>query len=97
MCLIAVFIFAVSVSASIWEGAIMAEQSLNYGCFKDLTIEELREFSNIFATEFNRSEMHDRVLCFQIIENDMHDSKDEESEKRGTETSEEGNACSVTN
>ena len=25
------------------------------------------EFSNIFASEFNNSDMHDRVLCFQII------------------------------
>ena len=37
---------------------------------KDLKIEDLDEFSNIFASEFNNSDIHDRVLCFQIIEDD---------------------------
>ena len=30
--------------------------------------EDLQEFSNIFASEFNSKGIHDRVLCFQIID-----------------------------
>ncbi len=37
---------------------------------RDMTIEDLQEFSNVFASEFNSSDIHDRVLCFQIIENE---------------------------
>ena len=34
---------------------------------KDMKMEDLSEFSNIFASQFDNSEIHDRVLCFQII------------------------------
>ena len=44
---------------------------------KDMTVEE---FSNIFASEFNNSEIHDRVLCFQIIKDKEFDTKDDESQ-----------------
>ena len=38
------------------------------GCpSKDLKLEDLNEFSNIFSSEFNKRDIHDRVLCFQII------------------------------
>ena len=55
---------------------------------KDMTIEDLNEFSNVFASQFDNSEIHDRVLCFQII-------KDEESNaevnSRGNENESESN------
>ena len=44
---------------------------------KDMTVEE---FSNIFASEFNNSEIHDRVLCFQIIKDKEFGTKDDESQ-----------------
>ena len=44
---------------------------------KDMTVEE---FSNIFASEFNNSEIHDRVLCFQIIKDKEYGTKDDESQ-----------------
>ena len=40
---------------------------------KDLKLVDLNEFSNIFSSEFNKSDIHDRVLCFQIIEDDELD------------------------
>ena len=33
----------------------------------NIIIEELRGFANIFASEFNKVDIHDRVLCFQLI------------------------------
>jgi hypothetical protein len=42
---------------------------------RDMTIDDLQEFSNIFASEFNNSDIHDRVLCFQIIENKEFEKK----------------------
>ena len=55
---------------------------------KDMTIEDLNEFSNVFASQFDNSDIHDRVLCFQII-------KDEESnaevDSRGNENESESN------
>ena len=46
---------------------------------KDMKMEDLNEFSNIFASLFNNSDIHDRVLCFEVI-------RDEESEKKVDET-----------
>ena len=41
------------------------------GCSsKDLKLEDFKEFSNIFSSEFNKSDIHDRVLIFQILEDD---------------------------
>ena len=34
---------------------------------KDMTIADLNECANIFASQFDNSEIHDRVLSFQII------------------------------
>jgi hypothetical protein len=49
-----------------------------------MTNEDLQEFSNIFASEFNSSDIHDRILCFQIIENEefksRNGSEDDESQ-----------------
>ena len=33
----------------------------------NVIIEELSGFANIFASEFNKADIHDRVLCFQLI------------------------------
>ena len=37
------------------------------------------EFSNIFASEFNNSDMHDRVMCFQIIKDNEFSIKNDEA------------------
>ena len=34
---------------------------------KEMKMEDLNKLSNIFASEFNNSDMHDRVLCFEVI------------------------------
>ena len=62
--------------ALIEKDLILVEEGL-----RDMTIEDLQEFSNIFSSEFNNSDIHDRVLCFQVIENETKvvDSKDDES------------------
>ena len=44
---------------------------------KDMTIEDLHDFSNIFSSEFNCSDIHDRVLCFEIIQDDELTAKDD--------------------
>ena len=54
---------------------------------RDMTIEDLQEFSNIFASEYNNSDIHDRVLCFQIIENKEFETKvDSEDGERQCES-----------
>jgi hypothetical protein len=62
---------------------------------KDMTNEDLHEFSNIFSSEFNRSDIHDRVLCFKMIENEEFDNKvdseDDESESGSWSPKERGN------
>ncbi|XP_028405904.1 BTB/POZ domain-containing protein POB1-like [Dendronephthya gigantea] len=40
--------------------------------------DDLREISNLFASEFNSRELHDRVLCFQFIDDELsgkHEAK----------------------
>ena len=73
------FAGAESTKASVAESKVLS---------KDMTIEDLNEFSNVFASQFDNSEIHDRVLCFQII-------KDEESNtevnSRGNENESESN------
>ena len=61
--------------------ALEKDQILVEEGLRDMTIEDLQEFSNIFASEFNNSDIHDRVLCFQVIENETKvvDSEDDES------------------
>ncbi|CAB4043631.1 Hypothetical predicted protein [Paramuricea clavata] len=65
------------------KGQVFIEEGL-----RDMTIEDLQEFSNIFASEFNNSDIHDRVLCFQIIENETKvvDSEDEYESRCESET-----------
>ena len=43
---------------------------------KDLTTEDLHDFLNIFSSEFNCSDIHDRVLCFEIIKDEEFIAKD---------------------
>ena len=45
----------------------MAAEKLSMVC-EDIKNEKSPEISNIFASEFNKEEMHDRVLCFQVID-----------------------------
>ena len=54
---------------------------------KDLTIEDLNEFSNIFASEFNNSDIHDRVLYFQVIakKEESYTGVDSENDESGTD------------
>ena len=58
------------------------------GCSsKDLKLEDFKELSNLFSSEFDKSDIHDRVLIFQIIEEDEFEkTKDDndtwESERR---------------
>jgi hypothetical protein len=61
--------------------ALEKDQILVEEGLRDMIIEDLQEFSNIFASEFNNSDIHDRVLCFQVIENETKvvDSEDDES------------------
>ena len=39
----------------------------------NITFDDSFEISNIFASEFNSSDISDRVLCFQFIEDDRVD------------------------
>ena len=39
----------------------------------ELTMNDFKEFSNIYAHEFNRSEMHDRVLVLDVFSDDAED------------------------
>ena len=43
---------------------------------KDLTTEDLHDFLNVFSSEFNCSDIHDRVLCFEIIKDEEFIVKD---------------------
>ena len=55
----------------------------------DMTIEDLNECSNIFASEFNKADIHDRVLCFQFIintERELETEVDCEDDERETES-----------
>ena len=54
---------------------------------KDMKMEDLSEFSNIFASQFDNSEIHDRVLCFQIIIDEKSETEfDFDFENTGNET-----------
>ena len=56
--------------------ALIDEEKILVGeGLRDMTIEDLQEFSNIFASEFNNSDIHDRMLCFQVIENEAFETK----------------------
>ena len=52
---------------------------------KDMKVEDLNEFSNIFSAQFNNSDIHDRVLCFEIIRDEESDSSDDELFPVGSE------------
>ena len=99
-------------TASVFDSLIMAtdKEILDGEGLRDMTIEDLQEFSNIFASEFNSSDIHDRVLCFQIIENEELntevDNENVNSETRsdylpicgvdiGERTSNDGNVCKL--
>ena len=56
----------------------------------DMTNEDLQEYSNIFASEFNSSDIHDRILCFQIIESDEFKRKDGSEDDESQSESETG-------
>ena len=56
--------------------ALIDEEEILVGeGLRDMTIEDLQEFSNIFASEFNNSDIHDRTLCFQVVENEEFETK----------------------
>ena len=65
------------------------KQILDVEGLRDMTIDDLQEFSNIFASEFNSSDIHDRVLCFQIIENEESKTEveSEDESKTGSDLS----------
>ena len=73
------FTGAESTKASVAESKVLS---------KDMTIEDLNEFSNVFASQFDNSEIHDRVLCFQIIEDEESNA---EVDSRGNENESESN------
>ena len=51
--------------------------------------EDLNEFSNIFASEFDNSDIHDRVLCFEVIFKDEEfDTKADSEPESQSETAE---------
>ena len=57
---------------------------------KGMKMEDLNKLSNIFASEFNNSVIHDRVLCFEVIKDEELETKvdyseDNESESNGSE------------
>ncbi|XP_028412094.1 BTB/POZ domain-containing protein POB1-like [Dendronephthya gigantea] len=58
----------------------MAEEKENFQEVSSnaMKFEDLHEFSNIFASEFNNNSIHDRVLCFEIL--DCEDSVNEKAE-----------------
>ena len=59
---------------------------------KDMTNDELREILNSFASEFNNSDFHDRVLCFEFIEDDRDNELKRKAEcvdKDGKSTAED--------
>ena len=53
------------------------EQSSVVESLKDMTIEDLHDLSNIFSSEFNCGDIHDRVLCFKIIKDEELVAKDD--------------------
>ena len=53
---------------------------------KDMKMEDLSEFSNVFASQFDNSEIHDRVLCFQVIDEKSKGEFDFDFENIGNET-----------
>ena len=48
-------------------------------------IRDLHEFSNIFSSEFNCSDIHDRVLCFEVIKGERLVEKDDPKGKGDSE------------
>ena len=48
---------------------------------KEVKYEDMVEFFNKFASEFNNDRLHDRVLVFEIIEQ-SHDSQELSAEER---------------
>ena len=64
---------------------------------RDLKLKDLNEFSNIFSSEFNKSGIHDRVLCFQIIEDDeLNKIIDHNNACESERATESKNPCVVT-
>ena len=65
----------------------------------DMIIKELSAFSNIFASEFNKADIHDRVLCFEVIKEGALgtkvDSEGEDDELRVREADSVGVGCAV--
>ena len=42
--------------------------------------EDSSGFANIFASEFNKADIHDRVLCFEVIREGLKRKDDSEGE-----------------
>ena len=66
----------------------MAVESSGKVWSKDMKTEDLNEFSNIFASEFNNSDIHDRVLCFQVIEDEEFEMNVDSEPETQSETAE---------
>ena len=64
---------------------------------KDMKNEHLQEISNIFASEFNSKEIHDRVLCFQIIDDAEVARKDDSDNSDDSHESDNETACESPN
>ena len=47
---------------------------------KEMKMEDLNKLSNIFASEFNSSEIHDRVLRFEVIKDEQFETRLDNSE-----------------
>ena len=48
----------------------LSNEDSGYSVGKHFKHEDLLEFSNIFASEFNNRELHDRILILKVIEDD---------------------------
>ena len=53
---------------------------------KEMKMEDLNKLSNIFASEFNNSDIHDRVLCFEVIKDEELGTKVDNSEDNESES-----------
>ena len=71
------FTGAESTKASVAESKVLS---------KDMTIEDLNEFSNVFASQFDNSDIHDRVLCFQIMKDEESDTEVDSSDENESES-----------
>ena len=66
----------------------MAVENASSVASNDMNMEHLLEISNVFASQFNKKEMHDRVICFKYIYDSELVRKDDCDDSDGSHESE---------